>query len=82
MKEKIVHNQYNDNKSILVVFATGKIIRVFVPFKVICIEITGDIKLGNLMYVEEILSNEKDQLIYFIKGRYYFYFYFKVAIVN
>lgn len=76
MKEKIIHIQYGDEKSILIVTNTGKIKQLFTPFKVICVEAVVDIPIKTKLYVIEVYMTEKDKLVYLILGKLYFHSYF------
>ncbi len=78
MKENIIQVQYCDNQSIVTITRSGKIKRIFVPFKVVCIRAVDNIPFKTIVYVEEVLCNEKDQLIYFIWGKHFFHFYFLI----
>ncbi len=80
MKERIIHTQYCDSNSILVITLVGRIKQLWVPFKVICIEAVGDFPFESIVYVEEVFCNEKDQLVYFIWGKYFFHYYFRIIL--
>jgi len=78
MKENIIQVQYCDNQSIVTITRSGHIKRIFVPFKVICIKAVDNIPFKAVVHVEEVLSNERDQLIYLIWGKHFFHFYFLI----
>ena len=78
MKVNITHIRYTDNKSLLIVSGEGQIIRKFTLFEVVCVEPVGGIPFNAIVLVEEVLSTDKDQLIYLVWGKYFFHHYFQV----
>lgn len=62
----------------LVINSHGKIREVFTPFLVTAINTPGNVKRTYI--VEEVLSSEKNELIYIINGRQYHYAQFTITI--
>ena len=65
--------------SVLLINPLGKIKRLFTPFKVVCIDPVNGIPINTLVFVDEVLNNDQDQLIYHINGALYLYKYFQIA---
>ena len=65
--------------SVLLINPLGKIKRLFTPFKVECIDPVNGIPINTLVFVDEVLNNDQDQLIYYINGALYLYKYFQIA---
>lgn len=80
MKNRL-HVQYCSNHSLLVVNNQGKIKVLYTPFPVICIQQTKCIAVGVRVYVEEVLSNENDELKYVIFDSICSYKHFKLPIL-
>src|SRR3712207_9190320 len=59
-----MHYQYYNRNVLLVVNVSGQIRLLYTPFRVLCIVASGRIPLNTLVYVEEIWSNDKDELQY------------------
>jgi hypothetical protein len=71
---------YHDTRSILVINPKGRIRKLYTPFKVQCITLTGRYAPGRWVYVEEVQSSQADQLIYLINGSPYPHHYFRITI--
>ena len=75
-----VHYQYYHNNVLLVVNVSGQIRLLYTPFRVLCIVASGRIPLNTWVYVEEIWSNDKDELQYVIFGNAHSYKSFYLPI--
>ena len=64
-----MHYQYYNSTTLLVVNPKGQIKVVYTPFRVICTEPTGAIQQSTQVYVEEIVSDNEDQLHFIINGQ-------------
>jgi hypothetical protein len=51
--------------------AKGLIKVLYAPFRVLCKVDVGNIPKGTWVYVEEVYSNDKDELIYYVYGQLY-----------
>ena len=68
-----------DHKSILVVNPAGELKKVAVPFGVY---IRGSEKTKKIVYtVDEVLTTEKDEIVYVIDSRSYFHHHFCIDIL-
>ena len=65
--------------SVLLINPLGKIRRLFTPFKVVCIESINGIPFNTLVFVDEVLNNDQDQLLYQINGGLYLYKHFQIT---
>lgn len=72
-------HSYNSN-SLLVINGKGLIRVLYTPFRVLCIHPIGTIPANIQVYVEEVCSNGKDQLLYMIHGEYFLHGYFQLTI--
>lgn len=65
-----------DSYSMLVMNKQSEVRRLYTPFSVLSIESIDDIKMGCILYVDEIYTDEDDILLYKIMGNLYCYKYF------
>ena len=65
--------------SVLLINPIGKIRRLFTPFKVVCIESINGIPINTSVFVDEVLNNDRDQLLYQINGSLYLYKHFQIT---
>ena len=74
---------YYDSSCLLIVNHSGKIRKLYTPFKVLCTDIHlsfPHLKLGLTMYVEEVYEDENDLLLYLINRRKFPYHYFQIVV--
>ena len=76
-----MHYQYYNSNALLVINKKGKIRILYTPVRVKCIDNRCGLKLGVIVYVDEILFNEKDELIYMIGNLTYFHRHFKIEML-
>jgi hypothetical protein len=69
--EKLIVPKYCDANSILLVNQTGTMHRLYCPFRVKYVGVQRDFRANVFLWVEEVASSEKDELIYFILGKPY-----------
>jgi hypothetical protein len=77
MEETIIP-KYCDSGSILLVNSVGNLKRLYCPFLVKCCALSGALKPGMSLWVEEVATNEKDELIYIILGSSFKHTHFKL----
>ena len=70
---------YNSN-ALLLVNAKGLIRVLYTPFRVLCRFDLLNIPKGTWVYVDEVFSNERDELIYQVNGQTYSYKHFRLQI--
>ncbi|MCF8293998.1 MAG: hypothetical protein K9I70_09320 [Chitinophagaceae bacterium] len=71
--------KYIDHKSILVVNPAGQLRKVFVPFRVY---VRGtELTQKQVYMVEEILTTERDEIVYVINSKPYYHHHFKLDIL-
>jgi hypothetical protein len=75
-----LHFQYYNSNALVVVNTKGQIRTLYTPFRVKCIEAVGLIPRDAYVYVDEVLSNDQDQLQYVISGQQYLYRHFHLCI--
>lgn len=80
MTDQVIFHQYVDGNSILIVTSQGIIKRLYVPFRVKCNSAIGHIPKGAWVYVDEVGSTNKDQLLFYIHRRRFEHFYFSILI--
>ena len=71
--------KFCDKNSILIINSRGVIRQLYTPFKVQCIENVGRYKAGSIVYVEEVDTGDKDELIYHIGEGAYFHRNFRIT---
>ena len=72
--------QYHDSFSILVINHWGKMRRLYTPFRVKCLSTTGDIQENSTLYVDEVIEDEDDKLLYKICGNLHVYTHFSITV--
>lgn len=77
MKEKFKLFRYNNNV-LLVINQKGIIKTLYTPFRVFCTESVGNLKKDSYVYVEEVLTNQKDDILFVIFNGSYLHHYFKI----
>ena len=75
-----MHFQYYNSNALVVVNIKGQIRTLYTPFRVMCMEAISAIPKGTYVYVEEVLSNDQDQLQYVIHGQPHLYYHFHLCI--
>ena len=73
-----IYLQYCDPNSILMVNSTGRMRKLYTPFLVLCVADSGSIKANTKVYVQEVESTPKDELVYIIAGTAYYHSYFRI----
>lgn len=79
MNENLKLQYYNTN-ALLVVNFKGLIRILYTPFRVLCGAAINRIPLNSWVYVDEVYSNDKDELQFLIYGTIYSYKHFKIPI--
>jgi hypothetical protein len=79
--ENQLHLQFYNSNTLLVVNKQGKIKIIYTPFRVVCISQTQFIAVGVRVYVDEVLSNDKDELLFIVFNTPYSYKHFKLPIM-
>lgn len=72
--------KYINPLSVLVINTQGFIRQVYTPFRVQCLQQTGQIPALAWVYVDCIYEDEKDRLLYLVGGRLYPYRCFRLRI--
>ena len=75
-----MHFQYYNSNALVVVNTKGQIRTLYKSFRVKCVEAVGLIPRDAHAYVDEVLSNDLDQLQYVINGQLYLYYQFHLCI--
>lgn len=70
--------KYCDSHSILLVNKAGLMKRLYCPFRVASKGTLKDFKLNATLWVEQVTSTEKDELIYLILGKPYLHTDFEI----
>jgi hypothetical protein len=76
--EKLLIPKYCDANSILLVNGTGHLRKLYCPFRIRCISNAGTFKQGMYLWVDEVATTPKDELIYWILGKPYLYTHFEI----
>ena len=77
----IIHLQHCDPFSILIINRTGRLRRLYTPFKVLCLTDIGNIKATMGVYIDEVATNDRDELVYLIAGTAYNHNNFRILAV-
>ena len=79
--DKIIHLQHCDPFSILIVNRTGRLRRLYTPFKVVSLVDIGNIKANMGIYIDEVAATEKDDLVFIIAGIAYNHYHFRILAI-
>ena len=79
MTGKLIYKYYNSN-TLLVINSKGLVKELHTPFRVICSNDISNIPRNTYVYVEEVLTNSKQELLYLINGIVYSYKHFHINI--
>ncbi len=72
---------YHDPWSILVINPRGQVRKLYTPFRVLCIEpATNWLKKGAWVFVDEVKSSDKDELIFIVGGHQFLHRHFRIQI--
>lgn len=75
-----LHLQFYNSNTLLLINSKGLIRKLYTPFRVVCISAVGYIGISTHVYVEEVVSNEKDELLYVVADQVLSYKHFKIPI--
>lgn len=79
MNENLFYQYYNSNA--LLVVNTRSLIRIlYTPFRVLCSQAINRIPKNTWVFVEEVYSNQRDELQYVIYKNVYSYKHFIIPI--
>ena len=77
---KELHLQYYNSNTLLLVNPKEQIRKLYTPFRVLCLSAVDKITINTWVYVDEVLSNHKDELLYVIFGEAQPYKHFKLPV--
>lgn len=80
MRKELLSVHYCDANSILVINQTGKLRKLYTPFRAECRQAVENLKQGTKVHVEEVQNTHKDELLFIINGRCYLHSYFIITI--
>lgn len=72
--------KYSNPKELYVVTCNNLLKLLFCPFKVCLKHDIGDLKKGNIVWVEEVKVTMELKTVYKIKGHYYYYYHFEIIV--
>lgn len=75
---KLIIPKYSDANSILLVNKAGSMRKLYCPFQVRVVTEANKFQIGLVLWVEQVASNERDELIYWILGNPFTYSYFEI----
>ena len=79
MKKLLEYLAFCDPQCVIVITHDGRLLKIWCPFKVKCINPVDNIPLNSSLYVQEVRSTRQDQLVYVINGSAYFHYYFRIT---
>ena len=79
MYENLTYKYYNSN-TLLVINSKGLVKELHTPFRVFCSNDISNIPRDTIVYVEKVLTNNKQELLYLINGIVYSYKNFYIHI--
>ncbi len=78
---RIIHLQHCDPFSILIVNRTDRLRRLYTPFKVVSLVDISNIKADMGVYIEEVATSDKDELMYLVAGIAYNHHHFRILAI-
>lgn len=72
--------KYSNPKVLYIVTWSNLLKTLFCPFKVRVIQVVGDFKLNQILWVEEVKVTKDLKTVYVINGAYYYYSYFDIVV--
>jgi hypothetical protein len=72
--------EYWDDKTIVVINKVGKLRRLHVPFRAVCILQAGNIKPDTWIFVEQVAPNKQYKILYRILSIWVPYHHFRIII--
>lgn len=81
MNENYSLFRYNSNV-LLIVNQNGKMKTLFTPFRVLCVEAVGVLKKDSHIYVEEVLTDQKDEILFLVFNGVYSHHHFKIPALS
>ena len=79
MHENLTYKYYN-SRTLLVINSKGLIKELHTPFRVLCSNDISSIPRNTYVYVEEVLTNNKQELLFLINGKTYSHKHFSIHI--
>ena len=70
--------KYSSPKELYIVTWNNLLKLLFCPFKVVVKHRIGDLKLNQMVWVEEVKITNDLKTVYVIKGKPYYYFHFDI----
>lgn len=80
MMEKVNIKAVLDPKSILVINRKGRLRKLYCPFRVISIKTIGNIPMNSSCYVEMVIADKQELILYQIGDRLLGYSNFQIVI--
>lgn len=78
--EKLILNSVIDPYSIMAINKSGKLRKLYCPFRVLCMEAIGPIAQNSWCYVETVVPDTKHLFVYSINSIKYPYSHFHIYI--
>lgn len=72
---------YYDSLSILVINTSGQIRRLYVPFRVVCINQIGALHSNSTLFVDKVFEDKDHLILYLINGNLYQSKHFRITIL-
>jgi hypothetical protein len=79
MTEELTYKYY-DPKTLLVINGRGKLKIIYTPFRAQCVQLVDSIPINAWVYVEEVHSNQHDELFFLVFGRQYLHRHFRIPV--
>ena len=71
---------YASPNCILIVNKHREIQHLYTPFRVVVMKNTGNLRLYSLHWVQRIKVTKTFTTVYYIKGKWYYYWYFDIVV--
>lgn len=72
--------KYSNHKALYIVTWNNLLKLLFCPFKVCLMHDIGDLKQGDIVWVEEVKVTMELKTVYKIKEHYYYYHHFEIIV--
>ncbi len=78
--EKVDFKSMIDHRSILVINQKGYLRKLYCPFRVLCVESIDNIRHNTWCYVERVVADDSELILYGINGKNIPYRHFQIYI--
>jgi len=72
--------KFSNPRELYIITWNNLLMLIFCPFKVSALHDIGNLKQGDIVWVEEVKVSFELKTVYKIKGQYFYYYHFEIII--